>query len=127
MLTLIYGVGIASHIMLDGMTSFGTRMWYPISQRRVAWDWVFIIDFTFTSIILLPQVIAWIYRDTQQAAKKSRAALCACGCCSRWARLIAWVLAYEVGFRFTCGSSDLRALLFAALFFLPRAAAGDFE
>ena len=33
MLTLIYGVGIASHILLDGMTSFGTRMWYPISTR----------------------------------------------------------------------------------------------
>ena len=25
-LTLIYGVGIASHILLDGMTSFGTRI-----------------------------------------------------------------------------------------------------
>ena len=55
-LTIIYGVGIASHIVLDGMTSFGTRMWYPISQRRVAWDWLFIIDFTFTSLILAPQV-----------------------------------------------------------------------
>src|ERR1700685_3803942 len=40
MLTVIYGVGIASHIILDGMTSFGTRMWYPISTRRVSWDWV---------------------------------------------------------------------------------------
>ena len=37
-LTIIYGVAIASHIALDGMTSFGTRMWDPISQDRVAWD-----------------------------------------------------------------------------------------
>ena len=37
MLTLIYGVGLASHILLDGMTSFGTRMWYPISSTRVSW------------------------------------------------------------------------------------------
>src|SRR5580700_9912880 len=37
-LALIYGVGIASHILLDGMTSFGTRMLTPISQQRVAWD-----------------------------------------------------------------------------------------
>src|SRR5690348_12517861 len=55
MLTLIYGIGILSHILLDGMTSFGTRMLTPFSQRRVAWDWLFIIDFAFTSIILLPQ------------------------------------------------------------------------
>ncbi|HEY6905759.1 MAG TPA: metal-dependent hydrolase, partial [Candidatus Acidoferrales bacterium] len=46
-LTLIYGIGIASHIVLDGMTSFGTRMWYPISSERVAWDLLFIIDLTF--------------------------------------------------------------------------------
>src|ERR1700722_20972399 len=62
-LTVIYAVGIASHIALDGMTSFGTRMWTPISEKRVAWDLLFIIDFTFTSIVLLPQVIAWIYRN----------------------------------------------------------------
>ena len=63
MLTLIYGIGIASHILLDGMTSFGTRMWTPISQQRVAWDLLFIIDFSFTAIILLPQIAAWIYSD----------------------------------------------------------------
>src|SRR6202041_3397287 len=63
MLTLIYGVGIASHILLDGMTSFGTRMWFPISRERVAWDLLFIIDLAFTSIVLLPQIIAWIYSD----------------------------------------------------------------
>ena len=50
MLTLIYGVGIASHILLDGTTSFGTRMWSPISQKRVAWDLLFIIDFVFTAV-----------------------------------------------------------------------------
>ena len=63
LLTIIYGVGIASHILLDVMTSFGTRMWYPISTRRFAWDLLFIIDFAFTTIMLAPQVTAWIYRD----------------------------------------------------------------
>src|ERR1700722_4488579 len=42
MLTVIYGVGLASHILLDGATSFGTRMWSPVSQKRVAWDLLFI-------------------------------------------------------------------------------------
>jgi membrane-bound metal-dependent hydrolase YbcI (DUF457 family) len=71
MLTLIYGVGIASHIILDGMTSFGTRIWDPISQRRVSWDLLFIIDFTFTSIVLLPQVGAWIYRDRAKSLRRA--------------------------------------------------------
>src|ERR1700722_679222 len=30
MLAVIYGAGIASHIFLDGTTSFGTRMWAPL-------------------------------------------------------------------------------------------------
>ena len=71
MLTLIYGAGILSHILLDGMTSFGTRMWTPFSQRRVAWDWLFIIDFTFTSIVLLPQITAWIYRDRAKSRRRA--------------------------------------------------------
>lgn len=66
-LTAIYGLGILSHILLDGMTSFGTRMWTPFSQRRVAWDLLFIIDLTLTSIGLLPQLTAWIYRDRAKA------------------------------------------------------------
>ncbi len=97
MLTLIYGVGIASHIVLDGMTSFGTRMWYPISQRRVAWDWLFIIDFTFTSIILAPQVIAWIYRDTQRGREKSLARALGMWALFTVGLAFTWLLAYEVG------------------------------
>jgi membrane-bound metal-dependent hydrolase YbcI (DUF457 family) len=119
MLTVIYGVGIASHIVLDGMTSFGTRMWYPISQRRVAWDWVFIIDFTFTSLILAPQVIAWIYRDTQRSREK-----CVPHALGMWTLFtlgiaIAWWLAYEVGMPFHFWIVGVASALFAAAFFLP--------
>lgn len=71
MLTLIYGVGILSHILLDGTTSFGTMMWTPFSARRVAWDWLFIIDFSLTSIGLLPQITAWIYRDRRKNARRA--------------------------------------------------------
>ena len=69
LLSVIYGVGIASHILLDGMTSFGTRMWYPLSTRRVAWDLLFIVDFSFTTIILLPQVMPWISRFPEKSAR----------------------------------------------------------
>lgn len=60
-LTVIYIVGIASHIVLDGMTSFGTRMWMPVSNARVAWDFLFIIDLVLTALLLLPQLVAVIY------------------------------------------------------------------
>src|ERR1700724_1486815 len=71
MLTLIYGVGIASHIVLDGMTSFGTRLWTPISQQRVSWDLLFIIDFSFTAVILLPQIAAWIYNHPAKSRTRA--------------------------------------------------------
>jgi membrane-bound metal-dependent hydrolase YbcI (DUF457 family) len=70
-LTLIYGIGILSHILLDGMTSFGTRMWTPFSERRVAWDLLFIIDVTLTSIGLLPQLIAWIYGHRENSGRRA--------------------------------------------------------
>lgn len=120
MLTVIYGMGIASHILLDGMTSFGTRMWYPISQRRVAWDWLFIIDFTFTSIILAPQVIAWIYRDTQRGREKSLARAWGMWALFTVGVAIAWLLAFEVGTPFHWWFVGLASALFAAAFFLPR-------
>jgi membrane-bound metal-dependent hydrolase YbcI (DUF457 family) len=61
-LWLVYAVGLACHIVLDLITSFGTMIWSPLSNARVAWDLTFIIDFTFTAIVLVPQVAAWAYR-----------------------------------------------------------------
>ena len=118
-LTLCYGVGILSHILLDGTTSFGTRMLTPFSQKRVAWDLLFIIDLTLSSIVLLPQVTAWIYAD--RAKSRVRAA--------RMAVLFAvaasagWILAYEVGYPFHLWVLAVAILVIAALFFLP--AQGD--
>jgi membrane-bound metal-dependent hydrolase YbcI (DUF457 family) len=115
LLTVIYGVGIASHILLDGMTSFGTRMWFPISSRRVAWDLLFIIDFTFTTIILAPQVIAWIYRDP---AKSRRRAL------KMWIAFslgdfIVWFMTRAASYPFHLWVAVLISALLAVLFFAP--------
>lgn len=65
--SLLYGIGIGSHIFLDVITSYGTMIWSPISKVRVSWDWVFIIDVVFTSIALLPQLLAWVYSDRERA------------------------------------------------------------
>jgi len=114
-LFLICAISIASHIFLDAMTSFGTRIWYPFSQQRVAWDLLFIIDFCFTAIVLLPQIVAWIYSD---CAKTSRRAI------SMWVLFTlsafgAWEIAAAVGFPFHLWIAFLAAALIGALFFLP--------
>jgi membrane-bound metal-dependent hydrolase YbcI (DUF457 family) len=115
MLTLIYGVGIASHIILDGMTSFGTRMWTPFSQQRVSWDLLFIIDFTFTGIVLLPQVVAWVYCRHENIRVRAIAmwilfSLATCG---------AWKIAATAGYPFHKWIIIVASAVMAALFFLP--------
>lgn len=57
----IYAVGILSHILLDLVTTFGTMIWSPLEWSRPAWDMIFIIDFTLSAIVLLPQLLAWVY------------------------------------------------------------------
>jgi membrane-bound metal-dependent hydrolase YbcI (DUF457 family) len=114
-LFVIYAVAIASHIILDAMTSFGTRVWDPFSQERVAWDFLFIIDFCFTSIALLPQVVAWIYSDRGKTPARA---------ISMWvlftvAAFVVWKIAAAVGFPFHLWIAFFSSVVIAALFFLP--------
>ncbi len=65
-LTGIYAFALATHVFLDGTTNFGTMVWSPLNYSRVAWDWLFILDFSFTGIALAPQLAAWCYRAPKQ-------------------------------------------------------------
>lgn len=62
----IYAVGILSHILLDLVTTFGTMIWSPLEWSRPAWDLIFIIDFTLSAILLVPQLLAWIYSKPEK-------------------------------------------------------------
>ncbi len=62
----IYAVGILSHILLDLVTSFGTMIWSPLEWSRPAWDLIFIVDFTLTAILLVPQLLAWVYAHPEK-------------------------------------------------------------
>ncbi|MGB6484555.1 MAG: metal-dependent hydrolase [Candidatus Acidiferrales bacterium] len=111
----IYAAGIASHIILDGFTSFGTRMLNPFSKDRVAWDLLFIIDFVFTALILVPQLAVWVHQ--RREAAKTRAA-------TMWGfltvlTLAAWALARAADFPFSLRAVIIASAIFAALFFLP--------
>ncbi|OGB95807.1 MAG: hypothetical protein A2Z31_04805 [candidate division NC10 bacterium RBG_16_65_8] len=55
---LVY-LGILVHIGLDLITSFGTKVLYPVSATRFAWDLAFIIDPVLTAAFALPLLIAW--------------------------------------------------------------------
>jgi len=70
-LTGFYAVGILSHILLDLVTTFGTMIWSPLEWARPAWDILFIVDFTFTAIVLVPQLLAWAYEDPERTRRRA--------------------------------------------------------
>jgi membrane-bound metal-dependent hydrolase YbcI (DUF457 family) len=72
-LTGIYTIGILSHILLDLVTTFGTMIWSPLKWSRHAWDLIFIVDFTFTAILLLPQLLAWVYANPEKLKRRALA------------------------------------------------------
>jgi membrane-bound metal-dependent hydrolase YbcI (DUF457 family) len=108
-------IGIASHILLDGLTSYGTRMWEPISWVRVSWDWLFIVDPTFTALLLVPQVASWVQSDKQKAFWR---ALAMWGLFSVLAVLI-WGAEWAVGAPVTFRIVPIAAVVLAAVFFVP--------
>ena len=67
----IYLVAIGSHIFLDVITSFGTMVWSPLNYSRPAWDLVFIVDLTFTSLALMPQLASWAFRPLKDPWRRS--------------------------------------------------------
>lgn len=70
-LTGIYAAGILSHILLDLVTTFGTMIWSPLEWSRPAWDLLFIVDFTFTGILLVPQLLEWVNRDRLHSKRRA--------------------------------------------------------
>ena len=111
----IYAAGIASHILLDGLTDFGTRILNPFSKARVARDFLFIIDFVFTALLLVPQLAAWTHQR-REARQKRAAAI--------WTFLTlialgAWSLARAAQFPFSFGAVIVASAIFAAVLFLP--------
>jgi len=114
-LTGIYAAGIALHIFLDLITSFGTMIWAPANYARVSWDFVFIIDFALTATVLLPQVAAWVYRERITQPLR---ALFAWGFFVMAAFGVQW-LARRMALPRSPWLTPVVALLLAVLFFAP--------
>jgi membrane-bound metal-dependent hydrolase YbcI (DUF457 family) len=115
MLTGLYAAGIASHILLDLVTTFGTMVWSPLAWSRPAWDILFIIDFTFSAILLIPQLLAWAYEDPEHSRRRATI---------MWAMFtpapfLISRIALIVGAPIANDAILIATLLFAVLFLLP--------
>ena len=62
-LWLFSAVGIATHILFDWITSFGTMFWTPVTRTRYSLDWVFILDPWFTGIVVASLVLSLVFRE----------------------------------------------------------------
>src|SRR5215469_10961335 len=110
-----WAVGILSHIFLDLVTTFGTMIWSPLRWSRPAWDILFIIDFSFAGLLLIPQLLAWTYEDPEHLRRRA---------------LLMWLIftpapflvskiAASVGAPTSNHAIIVATVLFAALFLLP--------
>jgi len=52
-------LGYASHGLLDACTSYGTYLFWPFSDYRVAWNWISVIDPLYTLPLLA--LLAWAF------------------------------------------------------------------
>jgi membrane-bound metal-dependent hydrolase YbcI (DUF457 family) len=114
-LTGIYAAGILSHILLDLVTSFGTMVWSPLKWSRPAWDLIFIVDFTFTGILLVPQILAWIQDRPEKARRRAIASFAIFAL----AIFVIQRLSEAIGVPISSASSLLFVLILAAFFLLP--------
>jgi len=62
--TYIYcTLGYATHGLLDAYTTYGTQLLWPLSDMRVAWNMISIIDPLFTVPLLVLVVLAIVFRS----------------------------------------------------------------
>lgn len=64
----ICALAIGLHIVGDLITSFGTMIYAPFSDARIAWNTTFIIDLWFTAIIVTGLAAATLWRDSRLPA-----------------------------------------------------------
>jgi inner membrane protein len=64
----VAALGVGIHILGDLITSFGTMIFAPFSDRRVGWATTFIIDLCFSGIIVLGLLLSGIWRSSRAPA-----------------------------------------------------------
>lgn len=67
--------GYATHALLDAFTSYGTMLWWPLSQARVAWNAVAIVDPIYTGILAVGVILSARWAGRGRPATPARLAL----------------------------------------------------
>jgi membrane-bound metal-dependent hydrolase YbcI (DUF457 family) len=115
MLAALYALGILSHIFLDLVTTFGTMIWSPLGWSRPAWDIIFIVDFTLTAFLLLPQFLAWVYATKEKWKPRALGTWLVC----EFALLIVAAIARIVGAPISAQNIAIAGLMLTIAVFLP--------
>lgn len=68
--------GIASHLLMDWITNYGTELLWPVSDARFALSWVFIVDVYIIAALLIGLIAAIV---TQRAAVARGCLAVVCG------------------------------------------------
>lgn len=121
-LVVIYAFGLASHVFLDVITNFGTMVWSPLNYSRVAWDWLFIVDLGFSAMALLPQSVAWCYREPAKFSSRAGIVWLVFSCIA----YAAYAVAKTAGYGFPAWIVGATSLLTAGIVLLPATAAMGF-
>lgn len=66
-------IGVASHLLLDVVTPYGTRLLLPFSNVRLAWDIFPVLDLWLLPILLFAMVLPFFFRliSSEIGAKKT--------------------------------------------------------
>ena len=64
----VCALSVGAHIVGDLITSFGTMIYAPLSDARVAWDTTFIIDLWFSGIIVAGLTASLVWRRSRAPA-----------------------------------------------------------
>ena len=58
-------LGFLTHGILDSCTSYGTNLFWPFSDTRVAWNIISIVDPIFTFILIFFMIFCFLYKSTK--------------------------------------------------------------
>lgn len=59
---LIALAGALSHVLMDYITPYGTRVWAPFSWQRISWDICPVLDIWQLIVILAIFIVPWLFR-----------------------------------------------------------------
>jgi membrane-bound metal-dependent hydrolase YbcI (DUF457 family) len=110
-----YAAGILSHVFLDLVTTYGTMVWSPLGWSRPAWDLIFIVDFTLTGLLLLPQFLAWVYASKEKWKPRALGTWLV----SELALFVVAAIARTVGAPISAQNIAIAGLLLTIILFLP--------